>query len=82
MKKNAKKPIVTVETYLKYGFVVTEHQFFYCPQCKRSLTAGPSYQPNYCEECGQRLNFSGIKWKEERMLGYAKRGEACEQVKN
>lgn len=73
MKKDARKPTIAVKTYLKYGFVVTEHQFFYCPNCNRSLTAGPNYQPNYCEECGQKLDFSGIKWKEEKTLGYAER---------
>ena len=76
----AKKPVPRIETYLKYGFVITEHEYHYCPRCSHVLNAGPNYQPRYCGQCGQKLNFSGIKWKEDRQLGFAERGEAHEPV--
>ena len=52
----------------------------YCPRCNHVLNAGPNYQPKYCDQCGQKLSFSGIRWKEDVQLGYAKRGEAYESV--
>lgn len=76
----AKRPVPRTETYLKYGFVITEHEHHYCPRCSHVLNAGPNYQPRYCGQCGQKLNFSGIKWKEDRQLGFAERGEAHEPV--
>lgn len=76
----AKKPVPRIETYLKYGFVITEHEYHYCPRCSHVLNAEPNYQPRYCGQCGQKLNFSGIKWKDDRQLGFAERGEAHEPV--
>ena len=66
----ARRPKSKIKKYLKYGFVITEHEFYYCPRCEHTLNAGPDYQPNYCNQCGQHLNFSGIKWSEDRELGY------------
>ena len=85
MKENARKPTIEVKTYLKYGFVITEHQFFYCPKCEYSLNASPNYQPNYCEECGQRVTFAGVEWKNDKVLGYLsreQRRETYESVKD
>lgn len=79
-KRKARKPIARKITYLKFGFVITERENHYCPRCNRVLNAGPNYQPKYCDQCGQKLNFSGIKWKEDKELGFAKRGEAYEPV--
>lgn len=79
-KRKARKPIARKITYLKYGFVITEHENHYCPRCNHVLNAGPNYQPKYCDQCGQKLSFSGIRWKEDVQLGYAKRGEAYESV--
>lgn len=42
----------------------------YCPSCGDVLNAGPKYQPNYCSECGQKIDFSGMEWEEEKVLGY------------
>lgn len=61
-----RKPIFKIQTYLKYGFVITEHDIYCCPKCKRALNAGPNYQPRYCSECGQRVTFAGIEWREDR----------------
>ena len=78
-----KKPIPKMGTYLKFGFVITEHESYLCPTCGHILSAGPNYQPRYCDQCGQRVSFSGIEWKEDRELGFAK-GEATtyEPIKN
>lgn len=75
MKKNkAEKVIVGTERYLKYGFVITEHQTASCPRCRRLLNAGTGYQPRYCSNCGQKLSFAGILWMPERTVGYADLG--------
>ncbi len=66
-----KKPIPKMVTYLKFGFVITEHESYLCPTCGHILGAGSNYQPRYCD---QRVSFSGIEWKENRELGFAKRG--------
>lgn len=66
----ALKPTMKVQRYLKYGFVLTETQQCVCPKCKMVLNAGPNYQPKYCSECGQKLDFAGIKWKPEKEIGY------------
>lgn len=74
------KPVPRVENYLKFGFIITEHEYYACPRCKNVLNPGSNYQPKYCDQCGQKLSFSGIRWKEDVQLGYAKRGEAYESV--
>ena len=55
-KRKARKPIARKITYLKYGFVITEHENHYCPRCNHVLNAGPNYQPKYCNQCGQKGN--------------------------
>lgn len=82
LKNIARKPIPEMETYLKYGFVITEHEKHLCPRCKSVLNAGPDYQPNYCSQCGQKVSFSGIMWKKDKELGYADRRDICEPFKN
>lgn len=72
-KKKAIKPVARKSTYLKFGFVVTECENLYCPRCNHVLNAGPNYQPQYCDQCGQKLTFAGIEWKEEKELGFARR---------
>lgn len=69
-KRKARKPILRKITYLKFGFVITEHENHYCPRCNHILNAGRNYQPKYCDQCGQKISFSGIVWKEDRHLGY------------
>lgn len=78
----ARKPIPKTDTYLKYGFVITEHEKYLCPRCKSALNAGPNYQPRYCDQCGQKINFTGIKWKEDKELGFAERRDVHEPVKD
>lgn len=67
----AKKPIIKCETYDKYGFVTTLHQYCICPGCNYILNAGPNYQPNYCSECGQHIDWSKVSWVEDVQLGFA-----------
>lgn len=70
MKFIKRKPIARWEEYLKYGFVRTAIKTCYCPSCGDVLNAGPKYQPNYCSECGQKIDFSGMEWEEEKVLGH------------
>lgn len=72
------RPVPRVDNYLKFGFVITEHEYYDCPRCKKALNAGPNYQPKYCENCGQKVSFNGIKWREDKEIGYKGRSEACE----
>lgn len=81
-KSIARKAVSRTETYLKYGFVVTEYEKYLCPRCRSILNAGPNYQPKYCERCGQKVSFEGIKWREEKTLGYAERRVNFEQIEN
>lgn len=64
----ARKPVVKTNTYLKYGFVLMEREYYCCPKCGDVLNAGPNYQPKYCDQCGKRVDFTGIQWKEEKEL--------------
>lgn len=82
LKNIARKPISKMGTYLKYGFVIIEHEKHLCPRCKSVLNAGPNYQPKYCGQCGQRISFRGIKWREDRELGFAEGRDVCESFKN
>lgn len=75
-KRKARKPIAREITYMKFGFVITEHENHYCPRCSHVLNAGPNYQPKYCDQCGQRVSFNGVIWKEDRHLGYISEKEA------
>ena len=77
----ASKPIPHMRTYLKFGFIM-EHESYLCPRCKSALNAGPNYQPRYCDQCGQKIDFSSIEWKEDKKLEYAERRETCESVKD
>lgn len=72
-KSVARKPIPRLDTYLKFGFVITEHEVHLCPRCGDIIDAGPDYQPGYCGKCGQKVSFSGIRWKEDKELGFAER---------
>ena len=71
----ARKLVTRTETYLKYGFVITECEKYLCPRCGHIQNAGPNYQPRYCDQCGQKVNFEGVQWKEDRELGFAERRE-------
>lgn len=71
-KEKAMKPVEKIEKYLKYGFVITECQRMDCPRCSATLNAGSCHQPKYCDQCGQKLTFAGIEWKEDRELGFGK----------
>lgn len=64
------KPVQKSEIYTKYGFVDTRVENYYCPRCRHLLSAGPVYQPRYCDRCGQRVRFDGIAWKEPETIGY------------
>lgn len=66
----ARKPIESTIRYKKYGFAYVESKVYRCPKCGDILNAGPNYQPKYCGECGQKLDFSSAKWEPERELGY------------
>lgn len=81
-KGRARKPVSKLETYLKFGYVATERECHLCPRCGNVLNAGPDYQPHYCGQCGQRVDFGGIEWKEERELGYTGRRDGCEPVRD
>lgn len=70
IKHMARKPILKRETYLKYGFVLTERERPLCPQCGSVLNAGPGYQPKRCGQCGQKIAFKKVTWKEEKPLRY------------
>lgn len=78
----ARRPAARTETYLKFGFVIMKHENHYCPRCSHVLNAGPNYQPKYCDQCGQKINFSSTEWREDRQLGYAERSNEHESVKN
>ncbi len=78
----ARKPVAKTMKYLKFGFVITEQHCYSCPRCRETLNAGPNYQPRYCDQCGQKINFSDAEWKEDRQLGYAERSNEHESVKN
>lgn len=71
----ARKPVAKTKTYLEFGFVITEQEFLYCPKCMNVLNAGPNYQPKYCDQCGQKIDFSKMKWKANRQIGFAERVE-------
>lgn len=79
-KRRARKPIVRKNTYLKFGFVITEHENHYCSRCNHVLDSGPNYQPRYCDQRGQKVSFVEIIWKKDKELGSAKRGEVYESV--
>lgn len=82
MESKARKPTLERKTYLKYGFVIMEHEACFCPGCGHILNAGPGYQPKYCSECGQKINFTGIAWTEDKHLGFADGRGSYESVKN
>lgn len=82
LKMIARKPAAKTETCLKFGFVVTQQEQHYCPRCNSLLNAGPNYQPKYCDRCGQKISFAGIRWKQERELGFVrKRGDGSDDKK-
>lgn len=70
----AMKPISRSGTYRKYGYALTLYNYCSCPRCEKILNAGPNYQPRYCSECGQKLDFSDTVWQEEKYLGCSERG--------
>lgn len=73
-------PITRKNIYLKFGFIITEHEIHHCPRCNHILNVGVNYQPKYCDQCGQKISFTGIIWKEDKELGFVKRGESYEPI--
>lgn len=67
-KEISKKPRVVKNEYLKFGFVLSEAQTFHCPRCDHTLNAGPQYHPNYCDYCGQKINFENVQWVAEKIV--------------
>ena len=82
LKIMARRPVPEMGTYLKYGFVIMEHQYQLCPRCGNALNAGPDYQPERCGQCGQSIDFEGTKWKEDRQLGYLERRDGDEPIED
>ena len=80
LKSAVRRPVPKKENYLKYGFAITEHINYYCPECGYVLNAGPNYQPAYCDQCGQRVTFDRVDWKEEKTLGYLPAGHRGEHM--
>jgi len=74
-KSMARKPVPKIQTYVKYGFAIVEHDIYICPECKKVLNAGPNHQPKYCGQCGQRVTFDGVEWREDRQKGYILPGQ-------
>ena len=62
------KPKAVYLDYLKFGFVPTRCQQFHCPACEYTLNAGPNHQPKRCENCGVKLDFTGITFEPEVKL--------------
>lgn len=74
-KRIARKPVTKKKIYQRYGFVTVEQICHCCPGCGHVLNTGPEYQPKYCDQCGQKINFSGVEWVEDKELGFV--GEGC-----
>lgn len=74
------KPIIEHREYLKFGFCRTRFQAFFCPVCKAQLSAGPNFQPRFCDVCGQKIDFSGVEYEKEQHLGYELEREALVNV--
>lgn len=72
-KRKAMKPVQRSETHTKYGLVLIKVENYFCPRCRHVLSAGPMYQPRYCDQCGQRVRFDGIVWKAPETIGYVER---------
>lgn len=70
MRDEPRKPIMQKQVYSKYGLIKTERIACYCPECGEMLNAGPNFQPKYCFQCGQRIDFNEIEWEKEKILGY------------
>lgn len=76
------KPIVEKRVYLKFGFVIVKSQVCLCPKCYHTVNAGPNYQPDHCDKCGQRLKFDDIEWEKDEELGFAVRRRPNEQIED
>lgn len=66
----AMRPEIEAVVYNRYGLVATKYDRYGCPRCHYQLNAGPGYHPNYCGQCGQKVTFAGIVFKEEERIGY------------
>lgn len=64
------KPVAITRIHIKYGFVKVKQEYYICPICRNVLNAGPDYQPEHCDKCGQALDFSETEWKEDRQIGF------------
>ena len=70
------EPIMKEVDYIQFGFVKMRNLQAFCPRCNTGLNAGWNWQPKYCSECGQHIDFSSVEWwKEEKKLGYLKEGD-------
>lgn len=68
----ARKPVIKTGTYRKYGVAITLHRYCKCPRCKKILNAGPDYHPKYCDQCGQKVDYSDVVWQKKKEFGYVR----------
>ena len=71
-------PLTRFKKYRKYGFVLTRHQYSYCPTCQAILNAGPNYMPERCSKCGQLIDWDGYTWTPDEFIKYMPEGDASE----
>lgn len=71
-------PLTRFKKYAKYGFVLTEAQTCYCPNCTKQLNAGPNYMPETCEACGQFLDWTDYTWSEPKFIKYVDKDDRSE----
>ena len=74
-KETAIEPKMQFEEYNNMGLAIMRKEFAYCPRCSHILNAGPNYQPKLCNECGQRIDFSAIKWGEAELVRRLHKGD-------
>ena len=68
LKEIARKPKCKPVEHLKFGCLLVENDYYYCPRCGKVLNAGPDYQPRYCSECGQKVSFKQIEFRDDMVL--------------
>lgn len=65
LKCKAEMPYRSFYTYEKFPGKYYCHETWNCPRCRHVLNAGPNFQPNYCDNCGQKLDFNHVEFEED-----------------
>lgn len=69
-KGNHQKPLISTRVCYKVGLIKVRSTQAHCPVCSKLIDLNTNNVYNYCPNCGQHLDWTGIHINKDEFLGY------------